>query len=113
MGKFDLVHDDYPLAAQEDRCGARVLVAIPAGLRPSGQRAFQTMVRDLSVSGFSASSVSRMQPGTLCWLTLPGLAAMQAEVVWWESSMAGCAFAQLLSPLIHERLVQRWHCAAF
>ncbi len=98
----------YHVAAQEDRSAPRTKIVIPAQLRPSGMRAFQSMVNDLSLSGFSASSVNRMHKGTVCWLTLPGLESLQAEVVWWENGLCGCAFAHLLSPIVHDNLLARY-----
>ena len=98
----------YEVAAQEDRCAPRTKLSIPGQLRASGGRAFQTVVHDLSISGFSAAAVNRMHPGQLCWLTLPGLESLQAQVVWWEDCMTGCAFAELLSPIVHDNLVERY-----
>jgi len=49
-----------------------------------------------------------MHVGTVCWLTLPGLESQQAEVVWWEGGVVGCAFSQLLSPIVHDNLLARW-----
>lgn len=100
--------DRYELAAQEDRCAPRTRLTIPAQLRASGGRAFQTVVHDLSISGFSASAINRMLPGQLCWLTLPGLESLQAEVIWWEASTVGCAFDRLLSPIIHDNILLRY-----
>ncbi len=98
----------YYTAAQEDRCAPRVHLSIPAMLRASGSKSFQTVVQDLSIGGFSATAVVRLNKGTLCWLTLPGLESLQAEVVWWENSVAGCAFSQLLSPIVHDNILARW-----
>jgi len=98
----------YEISAQEDRCAPRTKVTIPASLRPSGSRSFQTVVHDLSLSGFSAVAVNRLHKGNLVWLTLPGLESLQAEVVWWNDSMVGCAFQQLLSPIIHDNILARW-----
>ena len=98
---------DYFTAAQEDRCTPREAIAIPATLRPSAARGFQTELRDISIAGFSAVSVVRMAPGTVCWLSLPGLAPQQCEVAWWADSMVGCAFTQLLSPFVLEALLAR------
>ena len=95
----------YSIAAQEDRCAPRTRLAIPAQLRASGGRGFQTVVHDLSVSGFSAAAINRMHPGQLCWITLPGLGALQAEVIWWDNCQVGCAFAELLSPIVHDNIV--------
>lgn len=98
----------YHTAAQEDRCSPRTRLIIPATLRASGGRAFQTNVQDLSISGFSASSINRMHDGQMCWLTLPGLESLQGQVVWWENCVVGVAFEELLSPIVHDNLLQRY-----
>ena len=104
--------DRYSLAAQEDRSAPRAKLAIPGQLRSSGGRAFQTVVHDLSVSGFSAAALNRMHEGQLCWLTMPGLESLQAQVVWWENCMVGCAFSELLSPIVHDNILARYSGAA-
>lgn len=101
-------HSGYAAAAQEDRCSHRSRMTIPATLRPSGSKGFQTVVHDLSISGFSAMAINRLHPGTHCWLTLPGLESMHGQVVWWENGVVGCAFLQLLSPIIHDSVLSRW-----
>jgi len=98
----------YAVAAQEDRSAPRIKVAIPGALRASGSKGFQTVLNDLSLSGFSATSINRLHTGTMVWLTMPGLESMQAQVIWWENSMVGCAFNQLLSPIIHDNILARW-----
>jgi len=104
----DAQKDRYAMAAQEDRSARRDRLSIPAALRASGSKGFQTAVRDISLSGFSATAINRLHPGTLCWLTLPGLNSMQARVVWWDNGLVGCAFDNLLSPIIHDNLLSRW-----
>ena len=98
----------YDIAAQEDRSAPRTRIMIPAQLRASGMRAFQTVVNDLSLSGFSATAVNRMHAGSVCWLTLPGLESLQAEVIWWENGLCGCAFSNLLSPVVHDNILARY-----
>lgn len=100
--------DRYATAAQEDRSSPRTRISIPASLRPSGSRGFQTVVQDLSLSGFSAMAINRLHPGTLCWLTIQGMESMEAQVIWWDNSLVGCAFNQLLNPIIHDNLLERW-----
>lgn len=104
--------DAYFTAAQEDRSAPRTRVSIPATLRVSGGRGFQTVVHDLSMSGFSAAAISRIHPGSICWLTLPGIESLQAEVVWWDNSLTGCAFEKLLSPVVYENILTRWSSSA-
>ena len=99
----------YEIVAQEDRCAPRTRIAIPASLRPSGGRGFQTQVLDLSLGGFSAACVNRMHQGQLCWLTLPGLESLQGEVVWWDNCIVGVAFHELLSPIVHDNILARFH----
>jgi len=100
--------DAYFTAAQEDRSAPRTRLLIPATLRISGGRGFQTVVHDLSLSGFCAAAVNRLSPGSLCWLTLPGIEPLQSEVVWWDKSLTGCAFEKLLSPIVHDNILARW-----
>jgi hypothetical protein len=108
MSTTHLSHDRYALAAQEDRSAPRTPVAIPATLRASGAKSIQTVVNDLSLSGFSCQSINRMHPGTVCWLQLPGLESLQAEVIWWNNSLVGCAFHNLLSPIVHDNILDRF-----
>lgn len=111
MNRTDEIEDwntgIYGQAAMEDRCAPRQRVSIPASLRPSGSSAFSTVVHDLALGGFCANALRRMHPGNCCWLTLPGMAALQAEVVWWDSGRVGCAFTTLLSPVMHDHILQR------
>ncbi len=86
----------YEYATQEDRSGPRTAVIVSAKLRPSGGRSLSTVVRDISLSGFSAVAISRLSRGTHCWLTLPNYMVLKASVVWWEQGRVGCAFEKLL-----------------
>lgn len=108
MSMTDRIQDRYIYAAQEDRCSPRTRISIPATLRASGAKGFQTVVHDLSISGFSCAAINRLHPRTVCWITLPGLESLQAEVVWWNNSLVGCAFHQLLSPVVHDNLLARF-----
>lgn len=95
----------YHAAAQEDRCGVRVSLGVEAKLRPSGSHGFVVTVYDLSISGFCCTAVTGMRPGALCWLTLPGLSGLQAQVVWNDGARVGCAFETLLNQAVLDRLV--------
>jgi hypothetical protein len=101
----------YRTAAQEDRCAARSSIMIPAMLRASGGRSFQTSLCDLSLAGFAASSINRMHTGSICWLSLPGLESLQAEVIWWNNGLVGCGFTTLLSPVVYDNLIDRWRAS--
>jgi hypothetical protein len=99
----------YAHAAQEDRSAPRRKLSIPAVLRPAGGKRFQTVIRDMSLSGFSAAAISRIPDGTACWLTLPAREAMQARVVWWDRGLVGCSFDNLLCQVTYDAILERWH----
>jgi len=107
-GNSDWNTGTYGHAALEDRCAPRQRLNIAARLRPSGGRAFQTIVSDLSLGGFCANSMEPMIVGNRCWLSLNGMEALKADVIWWESGRVGCAFHTLLSPISHDNIVLRY-----
>ena len=86
----------YEHAAQEDRSAPRVRVHIEASVRPAGMRPFATIVRDVSACGFTATAAGRLEPHSLCWLALPGVPAIEAEVIWWDAGLFGAAFSHLI-----------------
>jgi hypothetical protein len=97
----------YELAAQEDRCAPRKRVRIPATLRGSASKGFTVVVTDISVAGFSCEAVSGLHPQDICWLTLPGLAGLQAEIIWNTGAMIGCAFSNLMNAAVLDSVIAR------
>ena len=98
----------YEYATQEDRSAQRTRIAIPGYLRAVGSRRLVTTTRDISRSGYAAVAMTRMEPGTKCWLSLPDTPPLEAQVVWWEGGIVGCAFTQMLSTADLEQLIGRW-----
>jgi hypothetical protein len=98
----------YANATQEDRCGNREKVHISAHLRPSGSTGFAVVVKNLSIAGFSAEALTGMKPGSRIFITLPGLAAQQAEIVWNDGTMIGCSFQNLLNKAVFENFVRQY-----
>lgn len=98
----------YEDAAQEDRCAPRMRIKIPAAMRPSGSPGFAVVVRDLSLSGVACEALTGMAAGTRVWLTLPGLASLQAKIVWNDGTMVGCEFNTLLNPAVLENVLARF-----
>lgn len=97
----------YRIVAQEDRCAPRTLLRLDSKLRASGAHPFDVVVYDLSIGGFSCDAVTGMRPGAICWLTLPGLAALQAEVIWNDGMRVGCAFANLMNEAVLSRIIEK------
>jgi hypothetical protein len=102
------VYADYGQAALEDRSAPRIKLDIPATLRPSGVTGFGVHVNNLSLSGFACEATTGMPKGARCWLGLPGLAPLQAEVVWNDGITVGCAFTDLLNQSILDAIINRF-----
>jgi hypothetical protein len=98
----------YEFVTQEDRSAHRIKVSIPGYLRPVGGKRLVTTTRNISLSGFSAIAMTRLVPGARCWLSLPGMPPLEAEVVWWEGGVVGCAFSQIFDATEFERLLLGW-----
>ncbi len=98
----------YEDAAQEDRCAPRIKLRIPASMRPSGSPGFAILVKDLSISGIACEALTGMKGGTRVWITLPGLSALQAKIVWNDGTMVGCEFDNLLNAAVLDNILARF-----
>jgi hypothetical protein len=98
----------YAIAAEEDRCAVRHRLSIPARMRFSCSSSFPVKVMDMSIAGFSCDALLQAHPGTLCWLTLPGLGALEAEVVRHDPEGMGCAFKNMLNQAVLDLFVQKY-----
>lgn len=98
----------YAIAAEEDRCAVRYALSIPARMRFSCSPGFPVTIMNMSVAGFACDALLGSPPGTLCWLTLPGLGALEAEVVRHDPDGMGCAFKTLLNPAVLDLYVRKY-----
>lgn len=98
----------YDDAALEDRSAPRITLHIPATLRPSGVTGFGVTVTNLSISGFACEATTGIPVGGRCWLALPGLSPLQAEVIWNNGIMVGCAFSNLLNRSVLDGILNRF-----
>jgi hypothetical protein len=105
LDKAPMFYDD---AALEDRSAPRIALNIPAQLRPSGVTGFAVQVTNLSLTGFGCEATTGMPKGARCWLTLPGLSPLQAEVVWNDGRTVGCAFSNVLNRAILDSILNRF-----
>jgi hypothetical protein len=98
---------DYETATLEDRSAPRYKFQIATQLRPSGVTGFNVTVTNLSRSGFACDAVSGIAIGGRCWLSLPGLAPLQAEVVRNDGRTVGCAFTNFLSQVVLDQIIKQ------
>ncbi len=100
--------DIYDGVLPEDRCAERIRISAPATLRRSCDKAFAVELIDISVAGFACKANSGMHTGTKCWVTLPGLGPLQAEVVRNDGFTLGCAFATLINGAVMNMIAARY-----
>ena len=105
-GKLDAAL--YAESAFEDRSAPRKKIRMPAIFRPSGSEGFSVTIHDISLSGFSAQALTCQPVGTRVWITIPGLAPLQAEIARNDRTNVGCAFTQLLNQAVLDNLVARY-----
>lgn len=98
--------DDSRVPDAEGRGALRQPVRLAAQLRDRGSAKFSIELVDLSLSGFRAESTSILHEGILVWLTLPGMAGLEATVVWREGFLYGCAFNTPLHPAVFDHIVK-------
>jgi hypothetical protein len=89
----------------EHRGALRKPVQLDAQLRDRGSSKFAIRVIDISITGFRAECEFRLHEGTLVWLTLPGMAGLEARVAWRDGNfLYGFVFAQPLHEAVFERI---------
>lgn len=94
-----------PEEGEENRLALRKAVKMRAHLRDRGTTRFEIEVVDLSTTGFRAQTSFTLWPGTTVWLTLPGLAGLEAVVAWRDKYRYGCAFTKPLHPAVFDHIV--------
>jgi len=98
----------YAAASEADRCAPRQPISIPGKMRFSCSTSFPVEVTDISLAGFTCDALLTAHPGTLCWLTLPGLGALEAEVVRHGNQGIGCSFKNRLNPAVLDHYVAKF-----
>lgn len=90
----------------DNRIANRRNVRIPAELRMSGHGKVSISVSDLSNSGFRMFCLTQIKDEALLFLTLPGLAPLEAKVAWKSKDEYGCSFIQPLHPAVFDHIVK-------
>ena len=98
---------EFEPAIMDRRRVPRAPVSLDARLGQGGIARALCRVVDLSVHGARLQTYSAMKKGGAIWLTLPGLAAIAADVIWADDFVAGCQFREPLLAEQFEMLVNR------
>ena len=75
-----------------------------AVVREPGSGNFNILVKDLSTTGFRCDTSHPLNPGAHVWVTLAGLAPLEAEVKWRDGFYYGFAFARPLYPAVFDHI---------
>lgn len=89
----------------ENRATLRRAVALSARVRDRTAARFGIRIVDLSRTGFRAETASTIRPGSIIWVTLPGLQSLEVVVAWQRGEHIGGAFRQPLHPAVFEHIV--------
>ncbi len=92
---------------REARRADRFPLLIKAALREPGATRFSVDVRDLSVSGFRCETSFTLEIGARVWLTIPGLAPLEAQTMWHDKYVYGFAFTAPLHPAVLDHLAKQ------
>ncbi|KQN25457.1 hypothetical protein ASE86_04260 [Sphingomonas sp. Leaf33] len=95
-----------PPSAQDSRTTARHQVGVDAKARDRSGSRYKIRVLDLSRTGFKAECVHTIRPGTMIWLSLPGLQSLEAEVAWQRGEHIGAAFHQPLHAAVFDHITR-------
>lgn len=93
------------VAGSENRRALRKPVRLKARLRERGTSKFLIDVVDLSTTGFRCETSFTLYEGHVVWLTLPGLAGLEATVQWRNRYVYGFAFNRPLHPAVFDHIV--------
>lgn len=63
-------------------------------------------VLDISESGARIRTLSPLREGSVIWLRLPQLEAIQANIVWTRQFESGCEFVRALHPAVFETIAR-------
>jgi hypothetical protein len=92
--------------SNDNRSTLRKSVKLDARVRDRGTSRFAIQIVDLSMTGFRAETVFTLRPGSVIWLTLPGLQGLEATVAWQRGDYVGAAFRQPLHAAVFEHIVE-------
>lgn len=85
----------------------RLDVRMKARLREPQSTRFDVDVIDLSVTGCRLETSAVLKPGSRIFITVPGIAPLEATVAWKEHFRYGCAFSQPLHNAVLDHIAKK------
>jgi hypothetical protein len=81
---------------------------LSGAIREPGQRRFDAQIIRLTRYGFRCNAAFKLRPGTLIWLMLPGMDALEAHVMIAQDYRYDCIFKHPLHPAVFDHLKYRY-----
>jgi hypothetical protein len=79
---------------------------LAATVRKNATLRYPVDLIDLSVTGFRFKACAALMKGTRVWLTMPGMAGLEAVISWDRGGEFGCEFDRPLHPSVFEHIVK-------
>lgn len=98
--------DGVMVSEGDNRQKPRVPLRMNARLRDRHSNSYDVRVLDISVSGFRAEALYKIDADQIVWLTIPGMQGLEAEVTWNRGGVIGCRFKQPLHPAVLDHLAK-------
>ena len=96
-------------ANRDNRYATRRGVAMTAQVRQHGSsHKFNVDIIDLSMTGFRCRTVFRLTIGQTLSLIMPGLAAIEARVMWADRDFYGCAFGHGMHVAVFDHITAQY-----
>jgi hypothetical protein len=81
-----------------ERRAKRINVDIETSMRELGATWIDVRVHNLSTHGFMVEADARYPISAYAWLRLPGVGAVNAQIIWRDCFRYGCEFVTPLRP---------------
>jgi hypothetical protein len=92
----------------DPRVSLRTDVEIGAVVREPGLGSVDTMILDLSITGFRMRCLTRLTGEKLIFLKLPSFAALESKICWHSGDYFGCEFLQSLHPAVYNHIITKY-----
>lgn len=100
-----------PVSMRSVRSQKRFALDGQVSSRRSGRRPYPTKIMNVSLGGCCLELPFGANIGERVWVTLPGLAPLEAKVCWSERYLTGCTFVTSLHPAVFDGLASRMGAA--
>ena len=99
------------ICSADDAFGTIVSPSVKAAIREPGGRRYHVQLVQISCFGFRCNAPFKLAPGTLIWLVLPGMDALEAHVMMAKDYRYDCVFKAPLHHAVFDHLKTRYRAA--